>query len=196
MQLLFALASLRLIAEQSTSQVPMRSIAATVLAAVTLAACVAVPLPRSGGPAIAAFGDWPTRANCQTPAGAAAATGDILARVNAERIAAGLRPVRADPRTGAAAQKHACDIAATGALSHVGSDGSSLTARLGREGVLGVAAVENTGLGYPSSAATVAGWLASPGHRANIFNPGMTRFGAGLADTPSGRPLWVLVMVQ
>jgi uncharacterized protein YkwD len=174
----------------------MRSTLSAILAAFALTACVAVPLPRTGGPAIAAFGNWPASATCATPSGAATATGDILARINAERIAAGLRPVRADPRTGAAAQKHACDIAASDALSHVGSDGSSLTARLGREGVLGVAAVENTGLGYPTSAATVAGWLASPGHRANIFNPGMTRFGAGLADTPSGRPLWVLVMVQ
>jgi uncharacterized protein YkwD len=173
------------------------SILLAAAAALALSACVAaIPRPSTGGPAIAAFGDWPARANCPAPSGAAAATGDILARINAERIAAGLRPVRADPRTGAAAQKHACDIAAAGALSHVGSDGSSLTARLGREGVLGVAAVENTGLGYPTSAAAVAGWLASPGHRSNIFNSRMTRFGAGLADTPSGRPLWVLVMVQ
>ena len=119
-----------------------------------------------------------------------------MARVNTERRAVGLSSVQANPRVMAAAQKHACDVAAAGRLSHTGSDGSSLTARLGREGVLGVAAVENAGMGYPTPAATLAGWRASPGHRANLLNPRVSRFGAGVADDAQGRRVWILVMVQ
>jgi uncharacterized protein YkwD len=164
--------------------------------ALSLAGCVSVSDPPQGVEVLTGFGTWPATATCPAPAGQNALTADLLARVNAERAAAGLAAVRANPRVGAVAQKHACDIAASARLSHRGSDGSSLTARLGREGVLGVAAIENAGLGYPTPAATVAGWLASPGHRANLFNPRMTRLGAGVADTAGGQRVWILVMVQ
>jgi uncharacterized protein YkwD len=164
--------------------------------ALLLAGCMTVSTTTPGVEVLTDVGAWPATANCPAPAGLGALTGDILARVNAERSAMGLSAVRANPRVTAAAQKHACDVAASGRLSHVGSDGSSLTARLGREGVLGVAAIENAGLGYPTPAATVAGWLASPGHRTNLFNPRMSRLGAGVATDAQGRRVWILVMVQ
>jgi uncharacterized protein YkwD len=162
----------------------------------TLAACVSVTSETPGVEVLTGVGSWPTNATCRAPVGVDALTSDLLARVNTERRALGLSPVQPDPRVMAAARKHACDVAAAGRLSHTGSDGSSLTARLGREGVLGVAAVENAGMGYPTPAATVAGWLGSPGHRANLFNPRVSRFGAGVADDPQGRRVWILVMVQ
>ncbi len=163
------------------------------LLALTLAGCVTL------SPAVEVVtdtGDWPATATCVAPAAASAFAADILSRVNAERTASGFAPVRADARVTRAAQKHACDVAAMGKLSHAGSDGSSLTRRLGREGVLGVAAIENAGLGYPTPAGTMAGWLASPGHRTNLFNPGMRRLGVGIADTANGQRVWILVMVQ
>lgn len=48
---------------------------------------------------------------------------------------------------------------------------------------------------YESLAAeTVARWLASPGHRANILDPGFARHGAGLAIDPAGPNAgWVLI---
>ncbi len=164
--------------------------------ALTLSGCVSVSNTTPGVEVLTGFGTWPATTTCPAPIGADALTADMLTRINAARSAMRLPPVQANPRVTAAAQKHACDIAATGQLSHAGSDGSSLTARLGREGVLGVAAIENAGLGYPTPAATVAGWLASPGHRANLFNPRVTRLGAGVADDATGRRVWILVMVQ
>ncbi len=168
-------------------------IAATLL---SLAGCVSVTSDAPGAEVLTSFGAWPASAACPAPPGLNLLTDDVLARVNAARAAGGLPAVQANPRVMAAAQKHACDVAAAGQLSHTGSDGSSLTARLGREGVLGVAAVENAGQGYPTPAAAVAGWLASPGHRANLFNPRVGRFGAGVADDAFGRRVWILVMVQ
>jgi uncharacterized protein YkwD len=164
--------------------------------AVLLSGCVSVSDPSEGVEVLTGFGEWPAASACAAPADRAALTADLLARVNAQRAAAGVAAVQANPRVSAAARKHACDIAAAARLSHRGSDGSSLTARLGREGVLGVAAVENASLGYPDAGAAVAGWLASPGHRANLLNPRVTRLGAGVADTAGGQRVWILVMVQ
>jgi uncharacterized protein YkwD len=164
--------------------------------ALLLGGCVTVSNTTPGVQVLTGLGEWPASATCPAPAGLAAQTAGILAQVNAARAAAGLQTVQANARVTAAAQKHACDVAASGKLSHTGSDGSSLTARLGREGILGVAAIENAGSGYPTAAATMAGWLASPGHRANLLNPRVTRLGAGVADDAQGRRVWILVMVQ
>jgi uncharacterized protein YkwD len=49
---------------------------------------------------------------------------------------------------------------------------------------------ENIAVSYLSPKAVVAGWLASPGHRANIENPAYTVTGVGVAASPSGRLYW------
>jgi uncharacterized protein YkwD len=38
---------------------------------------------------------------------------------------------------------------------------------------------ENIAGGYPTADAVVAGWMASPGHRANILSPRFTEMGVG-----------------
>jgi Cysteine-rich secretory protein family len=49
---------------------------------------------------------------------------------------------------------------------------------------------ENIVYGYPTPEAVVAGWLASPGHRANIENPGFTAIGVGAAAASGGTMYW------
>ena len=49
---------------------------------------------------------------------------------------------------------------------------------------------ENIAYGYPTPEAVVAGWLASPGHRANIENPGFTAIGVGAAAASGGTMYW------
>ena len=49
---------------------------------------------------------------------------------------------------------------------------------------------ENIAEGYPTAAAVVAGWLASPGHKANIENPSYVVTGAGAAIANGGITLW------
>jgi uncharacterized protein YkwD len=45
---------------------------------------------------------------------------------------------------------------------------------------------ENVALGYPSAEAVVEGWMNSPGHRANILNPGVVETGIGIARSSAG----------
>jgi uncharacterized protein YkwD len=40
---------------------------------------------------------------------------------------------------------------------------------------------ENIAAGYSTPASVVVGWMASPGHRANILNASLTQVGAGYA---------------
>lgn len=52
---------------------------------------------------------------------------------------------------------------------------------------------ENVASGYPSGKATVAGWMASSGHRANILNPAFEQGVVSAAQDSSGR--WYVAQV-
>jgi uncharacterized protein YkwD len=86
-------------------------------------------------------------------------------------------PLRHSPALQAAAQVHAEDLAATGGLSHVGRDGSTVTDRVRRSGYDACRTAENVASGQPDIRSTIASWMASPGHRANILDPQVTDFG-------------------
>ena len=118
--------------------------------------------------------------------------GDILARVNAERAARGLAPMRLDDRLVLAAQRHSEDQARSGRMSHTGSDGSTLAVRVDRVGYGWRSVAENVAYGYPDAAAVMAGWMASDGHRGNILSANVD-LGVGLAYGADGRPYWTEV---
>ncbi|SDE56341.1 CAP domain-containing protein [Auraticoccus monumenti] len=52
---------------------------------------------------------------------------------------------------------------------------------------------ENVAVGYPSGKATVVGWMASSGHRANILDPTFTQGVVSAAQDSSGR--WYVAQV-
>jgi uncharacterized protein YkwD len=89
-----------------------------------------------------------------------------------------------------AAQSYACEIAARRDISHVGTDGSTVSDRLRRVGVTIRFVAENTAFGYTSLDKTMAAWMASPGHRRNILSSDVTYMGFGQAEGPY--PTWVL----
>jgi uncharacterized protein YkwD len=63
--------------------------------------------------------------------------------------------------------------------------------RLTRAGHSSCAAAENVANGTLDIRSTIANWMASPDHRANILNPQVTQFGfAQSGDT------WVLVLAR
>ena len=102
-----------------------------------------------------------------------------------------IRPLTHSPALQAAAQQQADDLAASNRLGHVGSDGSTLMDRLNRAGHSSCAAAENVANGTLDIRSTIANWMASPDHRANILNPQVTQFGfAQSGDT------WVLVLAR
>ncbi|WP_448562972.1 CAP domain-containing protein [Trichothermofontia sp.] len=102
----------------------------------------------------------------------------VIALTNQERAKLGLRPLVPDSRLINAAEAHSEDMALNDYFSHIslnGADEDSRAAAFGFPGGVG----ENIGVGYVSPADVVAGWMDSPGHRANILNPNYQSIGIG-----------------
>ncbi|GHG53888.1 CAP domain-containing protein [Streptomyces griseocarneus] len=118
-------------------------------------------------------------------AGLERATGEVLALTNAERAAAGLPPLAADPRLAVAARDHSTDMARRDFYSHTTPEGREPWDRARAAGAAHRAIGENIACGQRTPAEVVRGWMNSPGHRANILTPGFTHLGVGYA--PGGR---------
>lgn len=74
-------------------------------------------------------------------------------------------------------------------FSHTGLNGSSPGDRISAAGYSWSSYAENIAAGYGSPADVVAGWMDSPGHRANILSTNVTEIGIGyvyVASSPYG----------
>ncbi|MEU0005669.1 CAP domain-containing protein [Streptomyces sp. NPDC006314] len=123
-----------------------------------------------------------------TPKPTATASGfaaEIVRLVNAERTKAGCQALALNPELTKAAQAHSADMAAHQNMSHTGSDGSSPGDRITRAGYAWSSYGENVAYGYATADQVMAGWMSSPGHRANILNCGFKEIGVGLAQPNS-----------
>jgi uncharacterized protein YkwD len=85
-----------------------------------------------------------------------------------------------------AADAHSRDMATKNYFSHTSIDGRSLMTRIDATGYAWSRLGENIAASYPSVAAVVDAWVASPGHCANLMNPELKEF--GLACVPSTVP--------
>ena len=133
-------------------------------------------------------------AACRLPSGAEETLGALLAELNSFRTSNGLQPVLADPRLQRAAGSHACDSATRGRMGHDGSDGSTLSDRVARQGYDFREIAENVAMGYPSAQAVLRGWIDSRGHRRNMLMRRAQDAGLGLAIDAKGEMHWVLVL--
>ncbi|MFF9184036.1 CAP domain-containing protein [Streptomyces misionensis] len=128
-------------------------------------------------------------ASATAPSGAADTASGVTARivqlVNSERTQAGCQPLTLNPQLAEAAQQHSADMAAHQNMSHTGSDGSDPGTRITRAGYSWSAYGENVAYGYATADEVMAGWMNSPGHRANILNCGFREIGVGLAQPGS-----------
>ncbi|HEX2085495.1 MAG TPA: CAP domain-containing protein, partial [Solirubrobacteraceae bacterium] len=122
-----------------------------------------------GSSACGAVDEEPTRESVDE----AAAT--ILCLVNAERTARGLRALRLESRLSRASRAHAADMVVNRYFSHDSRDGRTVLQRVkatGYAGRRGAIVGENLGWGsgsFSTPQSVVDGWMASPGHRANIL---------------------------
>lgn len=101
----------------------------------------------------------------------------LLASINDVRAAHKLRPLRVDPTLVRAARAYSTTLIGRNIFTH-----GALGPRLAAHGVRGPLYGENLAWGKgerATAAGIVAGWLASPGHRANLLRPGWTRIGIG-----------------
>jgi uncharacterized protein YkwD len=105
----------------------------------------------------------------------------MLARVNAERAAAGARPLALDPSLNAAAQAHAEDMLARSYYSHDSPEGTRPRDRVRAQGYLARMTGENIARGALAVDEVVDGWLRSTEHRRNLLHEGFTDLGVGLA---------------
>jgi uncharacterized protein YkwD len=113
-------------------------------------------------------------------------------QLSVQRAGGGIiRPLVHSPALQAAAQAQADDLRDAARLGHLGADGSPLTDRLRRAGYTACAAVENVASGTPDIRTTIARWMDSEEHRANILNPQVTQFGFA-----SSGETWVLVLAR
>jgi uncharacterized protein YkwD len=119
---------------------------------------------------------------------------EILALVNAARAeprSCGMErfgpagPLRWNPALAEAALAHSRELATHHYFSHVERDGSTPAMRVARAGYVWGRVGENIASGQRSPNEAVQSWLDSPGHCANIMNPGYTEMGAAYAVNPA-----------
>lgn len=141
-------------------------------------------------------------ANLANPLAAAQA---LLAQVNAARAKprlcgrqpfAATRPLAWSSALGAAALRHSRAMAEGDYFSHSDPDGTTPYQRARAAGYGGRQVGENIAAGQGSPAAAMAGWLASPGHCANLMNPLFTQMGAGYTAAPEAEAgiYWTMVL--
>ncbi|GGX05169.1 hypothetical protein GCM10010297_28440 [Streptomyces malachitofuscus] len=143
----------------------------------------AAPEPTTAAPEPSASVSSPA-----APTGGAQASGAVarvVELVNAERGKAGCSPVKVNATLTEAAQNHSEDMAASGTMSHTGSDGSSPGDRITRAGYSWSTYGENVAYGYSTPEQVMQGWMTSPGHKANILNCAFKEIGVGLAQPGS-----------
>lgn len=96
---------------------------------------------------------------------------DIFSLVNQEREKAGLPIFKISPELTAAAESKAADMKARGYFSHNAPDGKTPWLFIKAAGYEYEQAGENLAVNFKTPAGVVAGWMESPGHKANILNP-------------------------
>jgi uncharacterized protein YkwD len=107
----------------------------------------------------------------------------FVSLMNAHRIEVGCPALQWNSAVATVAQAHSEDMVARSFFDHTNPDGKSPFDRLSDAGVSYSSAAENIAWGYPTAEAVLAGWLGSPGHKANIENCALTEHGVGLEGT-------------
>jgi hypothetical protein len=104
-----------------------------------------------------------------------------VSRTCGDRFFAAAPPLTWNSSLAASALAHSRDMAEQRYFSHQGKDGSDAGERARRAGYQWRRIGENIASGQQSPEEAVAGWLSSPGHCANVMDPGFTEMGAAYA---------------
>jgi uncharacterized protein YkwD len=117
------------------------------------------------------------------PEGIAEIEDELVVRTNAIRRDDGVPPLVVDPTLARLAREHSCRMARQDFFSHTEPAEGDLPSRLRAAGtpfeMVGENIAQTSDTDQPLEAA-IQGWMQSPGHRANILQPGFTRTGAGV----------------
>jgi uncharacterized protein YkwD len=100
-------------------------------------------------------------------------------------------PLAWNDALGAAALRHSEDMAARDYFAHADPEGRSVSQRATAAGYRWRTVGENIAAGLGEPAAVVAGWLASPGHCANIMSADFSEMGAAFVlRAGTARGVW------
>lgn len=110
----------------------------------------------------------------------------VVDLVNIERQKAGLKPLAVDLTLSNMARGKARDMAVNKYFSHTSPIYGSPFDMMKKWGITYRAAGENIASGYTTPEAVVAGWMNSPGHKANILSDKYTHIGVGYFYTANG----------
>jgi uncharacterized protein YkwD len=124
--------------------------------------------------------------------GASASATEHLARIRAEH---GLPALVSDSRLEKAALKQSGYMAASARMTHDTGWGKDFSTRMKKDGIDGVAA-ENLARGRMDLNRLFKMWMNSSGHRKNMLDPRLTRFGLASAPAKKGSDerYWTLVV--
>jgi uncharacterized protein YkwD len=129
----------------------------------------------------------------QAKVSAEVAERDLLALVNRDRAAAGLGAVTWETRLAVVARAHSRDMAQHDFVGHVSPRSGTALDRVHKGGLAPELILENVGRAY-SAQEVESGFMASPGHRANVLEPRATKLGVGVvlgAPVTGTIPLYV-----
>lgn len=125
---------------------------------------------------------------------------ELLDKVNAARVAAGIQPVASNARLMAVSRDRSRDMAARNYFAHITPEGVDLLGQLDRQQVGFVDAGEiihrNT---YPAAEASdvaYKGFMNSPAHRDIIMTANFTHVGVGVADSASGQHYFTMIFIE
>jgi uncharacterized protein YkwD len=106
-------------------------------------------------------------------------------------------PLFLSPLLNGAARSHARDMARRDYFEHRAPDGSEPKDRVRRAGYRPRLVGENIAFGPESAEEAVAGWMASPGHCANIMDPRFSEMGVAVVQgRKRGHFYWVQNLAQ
>jgi uncharacterized protein YkwD len=154
-------------------------------AAVAVATATPVPPPPASAPPPAPVG------------GLSALEQQLFDGQNAERVRAGLAPLRLDGALQGVARRRANDMASKGYFSHTSPTGETAFSLIDAAGIYAPYAAENIAFNNyansQSATAALQSFMASASHRANILNGRYTRVGVAVATTASGYKYYAVV---
>jgi uncharacterized protein YkwD len=147
--------------------------------------------PSAPGSAAAPAASMPTGGGTTTTAASTCNLPDfrtsLLARINQVRAAGAncgsdgvfgaAPPLAWNDLLTSAADGHSKDMAAKNYFSHTSADGRTLGDRVSATGYAWTMLGENIAAGYATTNAVMDGWIASPGHCANLMNASFAEVG-------------------
>lgn len=129
---------------------------------------------------------------CAAPAEAEQYASRIVDLVNEERQMHGLRPLRINATLTRLSSDYACEMIEGDFFEHTDPvSGSTVGSRALQSGYYFKKVGENLAGGFASPEETMAQWMESPGHRANILDPDFVEMGAAVRIGGSYHWYWV-----